>query len=516
MTGPTNGPPRDEPTAGSQLPPDLDPRRGGRAAGASANNGSNAPKAKKKRPLWFRITRWVAGGLAVVLLLGVATGWALLERLAHEINHINPFCNSCHRPPSGVAGDMNILLVGSDSREGLTDAQKKELHVGTAAGERSDTMILVHISRGGHAVLVSLPRDSYVKIPKHKDASGNSVPASYNKLNTAFAFGGPALTIQTVETNTGVHIDHYIGINFLGFVNVVNALGGVTICNPTAINDPVFTDSTGTRVGTGLHLPAGKSDLNGTTALEYVRAREFDPTADIGRIQRQQKFMAAMIQKAKSAGVLLNPSKLLHVVDAVAHSLTTDEGFGVSEIKTLALALRSTSPKDIDLLTVPLQPGDVMTSVGDVVKWDPTLSKELFSDFTNDTPLQPALLGKSAKVTIPPSSVSVQVLNATNTSGLAAKAAQDLAGEQFAISGTGNAPRGSDASSTVIRYGPEREDSAKTLAAAVPSATLHLDSSFGSGLQLLVGSDYDGVRPVHVASSTPTTHVRTAAQNICS
>src|SRR4051794_6940417 len=425
MSGPDDGLPGDGPGAEQpqrRLPPELDPRGpGARRPGASKTPGAptgTPPRRSMSRRR--RIIVWTAGALAGLLVVGSVTSWAFLEHLLTSINKINPFCSSCHRPNGGVAGDLNILIVGSDSRSGLTAQQKQQLHVGQDVGQRSDTMILLHIPRGGgKAILVSLPRDSYVKIPAHKDSSGHRVPASMNKLNTAYSFGGPRLTVRTVEDNTGVRIDHYVEVNFLGFVNMVNALGGVTVCTPTPISDPVRRLPTGGYGGSGLELPAGKSELDGTRALEYVRAREFDPSADLGRIQRQQKFMSAMVQKAKSAGVLLNPVRLFHLIGAVGKSLTTDKDFGTKQLKDLALHLRSMSPANVQMLTVPLEPGSFNEgAVGNVVKWDPVKSKRLFRDLTKDIPLNKA--SKSPKVTIAPSSISVEVLNSTDKNGFAA------------------------------------------------------------------------------------------------
>jgi hypothetical protein len=265
----------------------------------------------------------------------------------------------------------------------------------------------------------------------------------------------------------------------------------------------------------GLGLPAGRSELNGTDALAYVRAREFDPTADLGRIQRQQKFMAAMVQKAKSAGVLLNPVKLYKVIGAVGKSLTTDEDFGTKQIKDLALHLRSMSPANIQMLTVPLKPGNFNTAVGNVVQWDPVKSKALFRALTEDKPIVKND-GKRPKVTIAPSNISLEVLNSTDRNGFASAAAQDLARIGFQIAGTpSNSPAGSDPAETVVRYGPSRADSAKTVAAAIPGATLRLDESFGNGLQVLLGTDYTGARQVRVATGG-VDKPRTAAQDICS
>ncbi|HEU5035314.1 MAG TPA: LCP family protein [Mycobacteriales bacterium] len=504
------------------LPPELDPRGPGgpRRPGPGRGPGEEPKPARPRRSRRRRILTWLAAGTAAIVLLGAATGWALFEHLLNGIHRIGVFCSHCDRPSGGVQGDLNILIVGSDSRAGLTNAQKKDLHVGHDFGRRSDTMILLHIPRGGgKAVLVSLPRDSLVTIPAHKDASGHRVPATQNKLNTAYSFGGPKLTIRTVERNTGVRIDHYVEVNFLGFVNIVNALGGVDVCTPTPIHDPVHRLPTGGYGGSGLELPAGTSHLNGTRALEYVRAREFDPSADLGRIQRQQKFMAAMVQRAKSIGVLLNPVRLFDFIGAVGKSLTTDKDFGTKQIKDLALNLRSMSPAHVEMIRVPLEPGSFNTNVGNVVKWDPTLAPRLFHDLTEDKPVSPADRGAAAKVTIAPSNISLDVRNSTNQNGFAAAAANDLARLGFRIANTGNSPKGADPAHTIVRYGPARADSAKTVAAAIPGAQLKLDQSFGSNLQVQLGSDYHGVRRVTVVAagqSGTLTNPRTAAQDICS
>src|SRR4051794_3432783 len=521
MTGPTDGPSADQPR--QPLPPHLDPRRG-RQGGPARPGAETAPPAATPRPRRSRkrILAWIAGGLAGVLLLGAVTGVMTLDHIISGIKKINPFCTDpCGRPDGGVKGDLNILVVGSDSRSGLTAQQKRQLHVGHDVGKRSDTMILLHIPRGGgKAILVSLPRDSYVVIPRHKDATGHVVPASHNKLNTAYSFGGPKLTVATVEKNTGVRIDHYVEVNFLGFVKMVDALGGVTVCTTTPIHDPVRRLPTGGYGGSGLELPKGKSTLNGVRALEYVRAREFDPSADLGRIQRQQKFMAAMVQRAKSKGVLLNPVRVVNFVSAVADSLTTDKDFGTKQMKDLAKNLRSMSPAHVEMIRVPLKSGSFnMGAIGNVVEWDPVLAPRLFRDLTLDNPVGAAEQGKSRKVTIPPSSISTPVLNATDQNGLAAKAAADLTALGFHVTHTGNAPAGSDPKTTVVRYGPSRADSAKTLAAALPGSKLVADASLGSGLQVLIGSNYQGIQRVVVVAQAEAGTVnqpRTAAQDICS
>lgn len=521
MTGPTDDPPSGD---WPQLPPELNPRRGLPARPTpNQPGGRSRPRRSRKR-----VAAWIAGSLAAVLLIGAVTSWAAISHFLGNITKINVFSGLKNRPGGGVEGDLNILLVGSDSREGLTKAQQNALHVGHDPGQRSDTMILLHIPRGGgKAVLVSLPRDSLVTIPAHTDATGHQIPARKNKLNAAYSQGGAKLTVATVEQNTHVRIDHYVEINFLGFVKMVNALGGVTVCTPTPIHDPVRYDpSTGGKVGSGLELAAGKSHVNGAVALEYVRAREFDPSADIGRIQRQQRFMSAMMQKAESSGTLLDPFKLVHFLDAVTGSLKTDPGFGASQILRLAKKLHNMSPSHVELLTVPLASTNARALIGgvyaSVVEWDPVLAPQLFNDLTEDRPVGAADQGKSAKVTIPPSSVTVDVRNSTSTAGLAARVASELSGLGFRIAGTGNSPAGSSPTATMIRYGPSHADSARTVAAAIPGAKLQLDPSYAGSVQVLVGSSFQGVQRVVVAAPTPGhtggtgLQVRTASQDVCS
>jgi LCP family protein required for cell wall assembly len=516
MTGPIDGP--SEPSDDAALPPHLDPRGRGRGLQPGATPGTPGRRKRSKK----RIAAWIAGGLACVLVIGAVSGLIAIDALLAKIRHTNVFCNGCNRPSGGVIGDLNILVVGSDSRAGLTRAQQNQLHVGSDAGRRSDTMILLHIPRGGgKAVIVSLPRDSYVVIPSHKDANGRVVATTHNKLNTAYSIGGPQLTVRTVEANTHVRIDHYIEINFLGFVKIVNALGGVTVCTATPIHDPVRWDPpTHGYVGSGLDLPRGKTHIDGARALAYVRAREFDPSADIGRIKRQQKFMSALLQEATSAGTLIDLPKLYGVLSAVASSLLTDKSFGASQIKRLADKLHSMSPAHVQLLTVPLQPGSRNTPVGNVVTWDPVLAPQLFTDLTRDRPIGGPESGQTAKVTVPPSSVPLTVLNATSTQGLARSVADQLSADGFAIHATGNAPAGSSPTDVVIRYGPDRADSVRTVAAALPGAKLRADSSYSGPIQVLVGSSFHGVQRVKVVATPAPAgsgiSVRTAAQDVCS
>jgi LCP family protein required for cell wall assembly len=461
------------------------------------------------------------------MVAGGATAAILGKRILDSIPRSK--CPTCISSPNGKG--LNFLIMGSDSRAGLTDAQKLALHVGHAAGQRSDTMILMHIpENGGKAEMVSLPRDSYVTIPAHcpggnppskqntcpKGAS--VIPAAPNKLNAAYSFGGPTLAVATVEANTNVPIDHYVVINFSGFVNMVDKLGGVPICSPTPIHDPVVRDAEGNYSGSGLELNAGTTTLHGAQALEYVRAREFDPSqGDLGRIQRQQKFMGALLNKAESAGVILDLPKLYNFLKAVTASLKVDSGLTNGTILGLAKRLHSLSPKNVDLLTVPLSDTNYASSVGSAVLWDPTLSKELFHDFKADKSVKNVIGSQHQKITVAPADIALKVLNATSTAGKAAVVAQALVGVGFPSPSTGNAPNGTDPSRTVVLYGPSRSDSAQTVHAAVPGSAIQEDKSLGSSIELVVGSNYSTVRSVKVSTASsdrPT--VRTGATNPCS
>jgi len=466
----------------------------------------------------------VAGFMALVMAGVVGFGWAEVSAIFNKIHTRQ--CPSCISGNDGKG--LNILIIGSDSRAGLTNAQKKELHVGHDSGQRSDTMILLHIpANGGKADMVSLPRDSYVTIPAHCPGGAAPthgscpkgaavIPAAPNKLNAAYSFGGADLTVRTVHDNTHIPINHYIVINFLGFVNMVDKLGGIAVCDSQPIHDPVHYDaSTGGYVGSGLNIPAGKVTLGGTQALEYVRAREFDPAqGDLGRIQRQQKFMAALLDKAESAGVILNVPKLLGFLKSVAGSLTVDAGLSHGEMFSLARRLHSMSPSHVKLLTVPLSDTNYASSAGSAVLWDPVLSKRLFRDFAQDKPI--TNVTGSHKLTVAPQNIAVTVLNAAGTAGLASRTAQDLTNVGFTISGTpANAPAGANPAQTVVVYGPSRAQSARTLAAAVPGAITREQASLGSGLQLWVGSNYHGTKKVTVSSSTDRPTVTNGASHAC-
>ena len=321
--------------------------------------------------------------LSVGVVLVSAFSWLGLGQISGAINRIDAFSSVSSRPDKPNKA-LNYLLVGSDTREGLTREQMKLLRVGnarTAAGSRSDTMLLVHISKSrDKATIISIPRDSLVTIPEHPSSLDKTkiVPAAKGKINAAFAFGGAPLLIQTIEDETGVRIDHYIEIGFAGFAGMVDALGGIEVCTKRDIDDP----------GSHLVLPAGVHTLNGVEALKYVRTRDFDGMGDLGRMQRQQQFMSAVLRKVTSTGVLLNPIKLVNFFNAAIATVKTDSELNKSDLLTLAKQMKNLSSSNVRTLTIPL--GNVnarVPGVGSVVTWDSELAPELFNRIREDLPL---------------------------------------------------------------------------------------------------------------------------------
>lgn len=312
-----------------------------------------------------------------------AIGWLGLGRVSGSLNRTDAFAGIANRPDKPTSA-MNLLLVGSDNRTGLTREQIRELWVGgteVAAGARSDTMLLVHISKArDSAVIISLPRDSLVTIPEHVSSSDSTktVPARQNKLNAAFNFGGAPLLIETIEGETGLRIDHYIEINFLGFKNIIDALGGIDVCVKKDIKDSK----------SNLQLSAGLQTLDGIQALKYVRTRYFDGQGDIGRMKRQQEFISAVLRKATSTGTLLNPIKLVSFLNAAIKTITTDNQFNKNDLLTLGKQLKNLSADRVRTLTIPLSNANGRAEgLGSVVIWDSVLAPDLFNRLLNDQPI---------------------------------------------------------------------------------------------------------------------------------
>jgi LCP family protein required for cell wall assembly len=304
----------------------------------------------------------VASGIVSALVLFVAgSGWALTGYVNHMVARVNAGTSAA---PAGAP--LNILVAGVDRRTGLTRHQEAVLHVGSDVTANSDTMMLVHISPAHSRVtVVSLPRDSWVEIPGH----------GMNKINAAYGLGGPELMVQTVEQATGLTVNDYVEVNFLAFVKVIDALGGVDVCLPEALDDP----------SSGVHLSAGEHHVDGITALEYARDRHSFPLEDLTRIQDQQSLVSTALSKIISTGTLANPLQLAHLLDAVLPALRVDKGLNVSG---LADELRGITSRDVVFLTVPLGNLDYTAPDGeDAVLWNTSEADRVFSEIRSDQPV---------------------------------------------------------------------------------------------------------------------------------
>ena len=320
--------------------------------------------------------------IASIAIVGIsAISWAGLGRITAAIPRVDAFAGLENRPKKESSA-VNYLIVGSDTREGLSREEIKRLKVGgtdVAAGKRSDTMLLIHISKKrDKAAIISIPRDSYALIPEHNNSQGKLIPAAYSKINSAYNWGGAPLLIETLESMSDLRIDHYVELNFVGFVRMVDALGGVEICTKKDINDPK----------SHLTLPAGTHVLDGVDSLKFVRTRVFDGLGDLGRMKRQQEFAGAMLRKATSAGVLLNPVKMVDFINSALDSVVTDEGLSQGDLLTLGKQLRNLSASNVRTLTIPLKYYNYnKNGVSAAVLWDPVLAPELFERIKNDEAL---------------------------------------------------------------------------------------------------------------------------------
>jgi LCP family protein required for cell wall assembly len=460
-----------------------------------------------------RILSWLALSMAVVVLLAAGGLYLGFNHYLGNITRIDVLPGG-DRPSKPHNKAQNFLLVGSDSRDGSNGVGTQGSGATYVTGQRSDTVILAHLYGDSDNVqLVSFPRDAWVEIPAYTNPKTHKTKAAhFNKLNSAFSEGGPTLLIETIEHLTNIRVDHFVMIDFTGFKKMVNEVGGVDVCLTKPAKDHF----------SGINLSAGNHHISGEVALAFVRQRHGLPNGDIDRIARQQQFIGSLTHKVLSAGTLLNPFKLNGFLDAATDSLQVDKSLSGGDIKNLALRLRHFGSGGVIFSTVPVAEINGRREGQSVVLLDDAKATALFGALRNDQ--TPGKAPPPAKVTliVAPGNIRVAVFNGSGINGRGRQAANDLAGVGFNISGPAQT-RGSGLTKTVIYYGPTKADSAKTLQAAVPGSELQADSSLSRTLQLVIGTDYSGVKKVTVtpkASTQPSTTAaappaRTAANNPC-
>jgi len=492
------------------LPPRLDPRAG------------SAPRSRAGASVTWA-ARSIAAVLSLALLCAGGWGWYLNQVAEASVSRTDAIPTSGNEETLRTGSAMNLLIVGIDSRDDLTEEQLAELNAGTDSGTNTDTMMLVHVpADGSNASFVSFPRDSWVDIPGYGEA----------KLNAAYAYGmqdaatgateeqqrsaGARLLVQTISQLTGLQIDHYAEVDLLGFFNLTSVVGGVEVNLCQAVDDSQWS---------GAVFPAGVQTISGADAVKFVRQRHNigKTSTDFDRIRRQQVFLAGVLRKMLSDEVLLNPAKQQELVQAAAGSLTLDDDL---ELMELAGQMQGVQPGNIDFQTVPnAGPATSADGASIVELADTDALHAFFADLSAEPVAAPAASTPAAPPvpeTVAPAAVEVQVLNGSGTKGLAAEAAGQLTGAGFGVAGTGNADS-SDHQVTEIRFAPGDEALAATLATVVPGATSTPDPDGTSGtVQLVLGSDFEEIgQPLTAqpaattAAAAPVEEVRTAADTSC-
>jgi LCP family protein required for cell wall assembly len=460
-------------------------------------------------------TRWKRAALAVgitfALLLGIAGvgGYLIYRHLDSNLTVDNSADNELGSGPlptgSGTQASRtyqaeNILVMGSDTRVGQHGEGGSAKVYSTA---QSDVVMLVHLSADRrHAMVMSIPRDTWVTLPMCKDRKTGIMRGGFQgKFNEAFTIGGPACTIKLVKQVTGLPIDHFVVVDFNGVKEIIDALGGIQFCLKTALHDPIENGH-----GSGLDLPAGRQVVSGDQGLAFLRARyNVGDGSDISRLDRQHAFLGAMIKQVQSTSLLTNPKRLYDILDAATRSITTDTGLGsLFKLKDLAQSLTSLKPANVTFFTIPWKSrGD-----GANVLIDEAAARAPLRAIADDTQWPPKPKPKptatptTTPLKTPPQDVSVKVLNASGTVGQGTKAADALRAQGFHVVSVTTAPTTS--ATTVVHYSASRDESARTLMAAVTGSQGVVDGSLSQTLVLYVGADYAGVVPVSVPTATPT------------
>lgn len=417
----------------------------------------------RRRRYLLRTLAILAVLVAVLASAGLVYGYRYADRLVRKGRR--PVANLT---PVGSGQPMNILLVGSDSRTGLTRRQLGRIQTVKVPGRRTDTIMVLHVSpRRDKAVMVSLPRDLRT-----------TVDGRTSKINAAFAVGGPGLLVRTVEQTTGLPINHYAEIDFAGFLKVVDALGGITLCNRSGhrLDDPYAN----------LHMGPGCKDMRGIQALAFVRARHVD--SDFGRIGRQQEFMRAVVAKLESRGSLVNLPKLMGIADVATDHIRTDQALSTPTAIGLARRLRKLDPASIDMRVYP-SVASPPRCAGCAAFVDPLPEAAILMRALRRDAGQLPPVGLPGNKGVSLATTSVTVLNGGGVQGAASRAAADLRRLGVRVAGTGNATQATGQSST-LAYPPGLEQQARLLEAVLGGGVELVKADHRDALVLTVGSGF--------------------------
>jgi len=445
------------------------------------------------------VLRWVAVAAVIVVAAGTLTAYLKYRAVYDSITRVTvPSTALGHRPPQYSTTSMNILVYGLDSRAGLTPHQQYVLRTGDDQTDNTDTIMIVHISPGRHQVTVmSIPRDTMVPVytcPKGPGYTGQQAsPGAEVQINSLLQIGGPTCLWYTVEQTTGIRIDHFIGIGMLGFVKVVNDLGGVNVCVPFKVNDQL----------SGLNLGAGEQHIDGVQALAFWRTREdLGDGSDLQRIERDQFMSAQVVKGVLSSGLLSNPIKLVSVVTDAAASMTTDSGMTTSDLIQVAESFHTLSSSNVQFVTVPSQPWSQNAAR---VQFAQPQAGKLFAAIAHDVtvpkatatpaPSASSASGGAQVLTTSPSNVKVEILNGSGEATVASQAAAGLTRRGFDVTGTGDAPSYAYTES-VIEYSSSADMAeVNTLRNELSNVTDLQDASLTPGtVELILGSDFTGLK----------------------
>ncbi|WP_245657821.1 LCP family protein [Herbidospora mongoliensis] len=522
--------PLSAPIGGPPGPPGRPPKApkggGGRGPGKKAGLGALG---------------WVSVVLTTVMVAGSLTAYTVYRRTLGNIRTTSLDGALGENRPENQTGALNVLLVGSDTRQG-DNARYGQKAAREDKSERTDTIMLLHVSpQRDKALLISFPRDSMVQIPSCDNVqTEQAMPAQLGMINSAFNLGGIVCTIKTIEALTDIRVDHYIKVDFTGFKNIVNALGGIEVCLPQAVDDRASK----------LKLPAGRQIVQGEEALGYVRIRKIGNNSDLERIKRQQVFLSQVVKKATSSALVTDFAKLAEFIGAATSSVETDDQLNTETLIQVAQSAQKLTAKGFKAVTVPVE---AYVADANRVQWRQPQANNLFAAIRTDSEVSTAAPSPPASAAPPaeggssegggepkpsapagpkptePAQVRVQVVNGTNTDGKASEVAEALTAQGFRVTqiGDGRKADGSDQETSSVAYKGAGWEGSKMLVASLlkpidPSTTLlpvanvkpftattpapgGPKKAVGPIIQIVVGKDWGGVKvPLSAAEDEST------------